>query len=79
MDVACHCQYRVKGEAGTNHRFLPQSSSDYLGNFTETGARTTASDCISVSLPVRSDNFLLEIFFMTDTLVNVRALIVYIP
>lgn len=65
MDVTCHYQSRDKGEASTNHRFLPQSS-DYFDNSTETGARATAGDYISVSLPVKSDNFLHEVFFFHD-------------
>lgn len=77
--VSLHCQSGGKEEAGNNHRFLPQSSSDYLGTSTETGARAAVGDCISVCLPVKSDNFLHEIFSLTDTLVNVRAPIIYIP
>lgn len=62
MGDPCPRQSRGKDEAGTDQRFLPQSSSVYLGTSIEKGVRAIAGDCFSVCLPVRSDNFLCEVF-----------------
>lgn len=62
MGDPCPCQSRGKDEAGTDQRFVPQSSSVYLGTSIEKGVRAIAGDCFSVRLPVRSVNFLREVF-----------------
>lgn len=61
MGDPCRCQSRGKDEAGTDHRFLPQSSSVYLGTSIENGVRAIVGDCFSVRLPVKGDNFLHEV------------------
>lgn len=56
----CHCHSRSKDEAGTDQRFLPQSSV-FLGTSIEKGVRAIAGHCFSLSLPVKGDNFLQEV------------------
>lgn len=74
MGDPCPCQSRGKDEAGTDQRFLPQSSV-FLGTSIEKGVRAIAGHCFSLRLPVKDDNFLHEEMLM-DALVNVRELII---